>query len=400
MNQAHGTSAARRGAWDVSLLKPAFADRILIFVFYTAFSVYLAAAPMFSLRPAAEGLLAAAFILFGAVLQVRLIGSFSGSLGYSVTVLTIALISGSWHLAALVGVLITAACSLGWLCLTDPSPFLGIPPLLAYLLTALVLRDPVLALAALLPLPCALTLAEILRRQIDRVGAICRLALTLAGTVAVFGLLLIGSRFGIPSPALLREGVAIARRSVTAEVMAYLQTTGLPHGVNGDIASYATSLVNTAFHYLPALTVLLFTLLGWLLHSAMMRVARGHSLPRLVSVRMMSFDMSIASAVLYGVSLLLSHLPCTGKAAIFPLLCANLCLCLIPGMMMTARIATDFLLWRQIPSCLGSLFYLILFFLFFAAPAVMIPLFASFGAGVILVSGIRRHGQEKKDTKG
>ena len=167
--------------------------------------------------------------------------------------------------------------------------------------------------------------------------------------------------------------------------------------VDADAATYAGGLIDRIFNYLPALVVILFNLLAWMLHSAMMRVALGNELPKKKAAKMLSFDMSMISALLYFLALFLSlFLASDSKGALYGAAAGNLYLALLPGMLMTAWIAINALLWDRTPSCLSVVIQLLILFLLFNFPTVMLPLTAAFGAAVVIVGRIRRYLGEKQ----
>ncbi|MBQ9782969.1 MAG: hypothetical protein IJW44_00430 [Clostridia bacterium] len=382
-------------AFNYKEKKPAALDLGLFFLFYLAASVYIPSLFLLPLREAARAALSILVTVFSIAVQVRLIRSFPGALGYIVTVLSVGVLTGSMELAALIGVLVTGACAFAWLCLTVGSPWLGLLPVAAYTASALLLRAPVAAALSLLPIPCALVMASALRRQTARVASICRISLALGATTLVALLVYLLRTSGSVTPSILRnllEGVRIGATGSLAEIV---NSVGLPQGSNTDATAYAQALIDTLFNYLPALAVILFTLLGWMLHTAIVRVALGNEIPKKAAVRMMSFDMSMASAILYFLALLLSWIFVSDDTALYGIVSGNICLALLPGMLMTSWIAINTLLLHRAPSCLSVVLYLVIFFLIFNFSLVMLPLCAAFGAVVIIVGRIRHYLSEK-----
>ena len=376
--------------------KPTALDLTLLLLFYLAASVYMPVLLTLPLDSAPRAALAVGAIVLSIAIQVRMIRSFPGALGYIVTLLSIGVLTGSMELAGFLGVLITGACTLAWLCLTVGSPWLGLLPLGAYAVAALLLRAPLPAILALLPVPCALVMASTLRRETARVASICRIALSLFATALVALLVYLLRASGSVTLSALRTLLEGVRMGATGALTEVIHSAGLPQGVSADAAAYAGVLIDTLFNYLPALAVILFLVLGWLLHTAILRVALGNEIPKQNAARMLSFDMSMASAILYFLALLLSLILVTDSTALYGVVSANICLALLPGMLMTAWIAINALLLHRAPSCLSVLLYLAIFFLLFTFSFVMLPLCAAFGATVIIVGRIRHYLAEKQ----
>ena len=375
--------------------KPGALDLALFVLFYLAASAYIPTLLTLSLGSTLRSALAVSAISLSIAVQVRMIRSFPGALGYIVTVLLIGTLTGSFDLAAFLGILITAACILAWLCLTVRSPLLGLLPVGAYTVSALLLRAPLGATLALLPIPCALVMASALRRETARVASICRIALALGGTVLSALLIYLFRQCGTLTPALLQELLESVRAGAIGAMTEVIQSAGLPQGISTDVFAYAETLINTLFNYLPALVCIFFIVIGWMLHTAILRVALGNDIPKESAAKMLSFDMSMSSAVVFMLALLLSLIFVTDDTALFGIISGNICLLLMPGMLMTAWIALNMLLLHRAPSCLSVLLYLAVFFLLFTFSFAMLPLFAAFGATVVIVGRIRRYLSEK-----
>ena len=389
-------SNAQTTAFDYKEIQISVSELLFLCLFSVVGAALL---PILSLLPASEMVrltCAVAVIVLSIVAQTRMLGSFPSALGHTLTLLAIAFLFDNPLLAALLGALITSVSALSKLFLCKRTPWLFLLPLIAYGITLAVLRSPFSAALCLVSFPCGWVTAYLLQKEVSRVSSICRIALTLG--VFAAAALAVGAihAYGAFNFAVIRELIEEVRLGAISALTALLSEASgsLPSGA--DAASYAEQTVNTLMNYLPALPIILFCVFGWVLHTAVMRVAIAMGLPQKNAARMMSFDMSAISAVMYFFAFLLWRILVSEKTVLYGTAAGNLCLCLFPGMLITAWIAIQVLLLTRAPSCLSVILYLAVLLLTVLFPTLMLPLVAAFGATVILVGSIRRYLAEKK----
>lgn len=327
--------------------------------------------------------------------QARLARSAANALGHIVTLALIAFFLGSPVLAGILGATLSACCSFACFCRWGGRAFAPALPLLSFLLSALILRDPILGALSLTVLPPALTLLLCLRKRTSRIPAICRLSVTLLAvalpTVGYF----LYRHLGSLSYSALRLFLDEVRLGATAALTEALELTGTPLGVNVDAAVYADTMVSALFNVLPALTVIGAMLISYGIHTAALRCLIGQGEDKEILGKMLSFDMSLVSALLYFAALLLSLILVSEQTALFGAVAQNVYLILAPGMLMTAWIAMNALLFSRAPSCLSTLLYFGVVFLLFQFPTIMLPLASAFGAGVVILGRIRLRPNKK-----
>ena len=340
-------------------------------------------------------LLSVGAIVCSIVTQVRLVGSFSGALGHVVLLLTLALLGGSPLLAALLGVLISSACAFAALCGRMPTPWLIPLPLVPYAISLLLTRSPLGAVSALLTLPCALVLVHCVKKERSRLSSICALSLAFGAAALGGGAVALWHTEGALSADLIRTWIDSVRLGVTEELVSSLDLLGEELGYLPD-ATQVSAMIDSLFNVLPALLIICCNLVGWLLHTAMLRVELERGLSKDSATKMLSFDMSMTSAIVYFLALFLSLALGADGVAFWGTVASNVYLVLVPGMLLTAWIAMNALLFGRAPSCLSFLLYLLILFFIFQFPTVMLPIAAAFGAGVVLVGRIRRYLADKQ----
>ncbi|MBE6546361.1 MAG: DUF2232 domain-containing protein [Ruminococcaceae bacterium] len=398
MKQAHSFSAtdAEQAVFDYKEIRLSAADLLLLCLFYIAGSVFLPVLPLLPMSELVRFVCAGTVLLLSIAAQTRMLGSFSAALGHTLTLLVVAFLFDSPLLAALLGALITSVSALAKLFLCKPAFWLFLLPLAAYGLSFGILHSPFSAALCLISFPCGWVTAYLLQKEQARVSSICRIALILGGVIAISLAVGILRLYGNLNLSILKELIEEVRLGAIGALSASLEQIGETVSHNIDSVSYAEQTVNTVINYLPALPVVLCCLFGWILHTAVMRVALAVGLPPQKAARMMSFDMSWLSAIVYFLALFLSWMLASEKTALYGTVAGNLCLCLVPGMLVTAWIAIQTLLLTRAPSCLSVILYLLILLLTVTIPTLMLPLIAAFGATVILVGSIRRYLAQKK----
>ncbi len=328
--------------------------------------------------------------------QIWLTHSLSGALGHIAVLATFAFLGGTPYVSGLFGSLLSACCSFCVFCRRGGGVFAPALPILAYGLSALLLWNPISAALTLAVLPPALMLWLCLRTRTNRIPAVCRMSVTLlAVTLPMIGVFL-HRRLGSLSLTAFRLFLEEIRLGATGAIGESVVISGLPLGTNADAASYVDTLVTALFNVLPALIVILAMLVAFGIHSAALRCLIGQGEDEKSLKKMISFDMSLTSALLYFAAMLLSVILVSEQTALFGAVAQNLYLILAPGMLMTAWIAMNALLFAKAPSCFSTVLYLGVMLLTFNFPSVMLPLAAAFGAGVVILGRLRLRKNQNK----
>ncbi len=389
-------SKAEPSAFDYKKIQLSLSECLLLCLFYVAGAALLPILPLLPVTDIVRLIFAVSVVLLSIAAQTRMLGSFSAALGHTLTLFIVAFLFDSPLLAALLGSLITSVSALAKLFLCKNGPWLFLLPLAAYGISLGILRSPLSAALCLVSFPCGWATASALKKERARVSSICRIALTMGSFAAVALAIWILRSYRALNASVIRELIEQLRLGAIGALTTSLDVVGQTLPLNTDASSYASQVVNTVINYLPALPVILCCLFGWILHTAVMRVAMATGLPQQNAARMMSFDMSTLSAIVYFSAFFLWMLLSSKETMLYGTLAGNLCLCLLPGMLVTAWIAIQMLLLTRAPSCLSVILYLVILLLTVNLPALMLPLIAAFGASVILVGSIRRYLAEKK----
>ncbi len=323
------------------------------------------------------------------IAQARLTHSVTGALGHIVILTVLAFFAGAPYLAGLFGSLLSACCSFCVFCRRGGGVYAPALPILAYGLSALILQDLTRAALSLIVLPPALILLLCLRAKTARIPAICRISVTLLAVATPVIFLALHHQLGAFSLTAFRGFLEEIRLGAATTLAESVASTGIPLGVNADAASYADALVTSLFNVLPALIVILAMLVAFCIHSAALRCLIGQGENQQSLKKMISFDMSLTSALLYFAAMLLSVILVEEQTALFGAVAQNLYLILAPGMLMTAWITMNALLFAKEPSCFSTLLYLGVMLLAFNLPFIMLPLAAAFGAGVVILGRLR-----------
>ena len=321
------------------------------------------------------------------------------AIGHALVLVAVGMLLGNVHAAALLGALITSATVFCWLALTTASPLVALLPLLGYAVSSAASGSFFLGALSLIGMSVALPLLFSIRTLRPRISSLCwvsgGIALT-AGIAAILYLLL--TRHGI-SAELIREELDALRILLTREVDSRLSLLGedlslIPTGM--DRAAYAEMMVTDLINHLPALIILLFNGIAFLVHAAMLRILNARKMPKEALAPMVVFDVSAASAIVYLVSLFSSLALTDADMAMCAAVAENLYLILIPPMLITFWMFLNLLVFRKTPSCLGFLIYLGIFFLMVSFPTTVLPIAATAGAIVIPVAKIRSYFLNKK----
>lgn len=330
-----------------------------------------------------------ALTVVSVIAQIRLTHSMSGALGHIVVLAILAFFAGAPYLSGLLGSLLSACCAFCIFCRRGGGVFAPALCMLAYALSALILTDPIRAALSLIILPPALILLLCLQTKTPRISAICRISVSLLAVAIPVAGWVLHRRLGSLTATAFRAFLDEIRLGAANALTESFAITGLPLGTSTDAASYAEALVTALFNVLPALTVILAMLVAFGIHSAALRCLIGQGEDQQSLKTMISFDMSLTSALLYFAAMLLSVILVGEQTALFGAVAQNLYLILAPGMLMTAWIALNALLFAKAPSCFSTLLYLGIVLLAFNFPSVMLPLAAAFGAGVVILGRIR-----------
>lgn len=298
-------------------------------------------------------------------------------------------------LTYMTGSIMTAAVLLGliftisegsFLLAVLPKKQLGWIPLLpiaAYAVILALSRDPLGALAVLVPYPPMIVLALSTRNSAEkengltRVGVICATALTLGLSLAALLALAVYNQLGTLDPAVLQEALESFRTALIDEIAAI----EIPEGLNAEALaeleealSYAnvTNAVNSVFNLLPAMAVVAVNLIATtaqlLQHASLRAFGFGDS----ITERVRSFRMSLISCVVFLIAYLVALAEGTHASTLVGTVAQNVYIILLPGLAWAGVLRLMSSLVRKGGRGMGCMFFLIILIpcLFLSAPFV------------------------------
>ncbi len=372
--------------------RPSLATRLLLSLILLALSVYPVVLLAFPLSETATLGISAVACLFSLLGQSLMLKKTPGLFSHTLTLLLVGILSGSIVLPALCGAFLTAVTVFVYLGICAPSPLLLLCPLAAYGISAALSTAPFLSFLSLATLPTALLLWNSVRRARSRNSVVAWMSFGILGTAAVGGCLYVLLTYHTLSAELLRSLLDSAREALTTELANRFDLVETTLGTvlsADDLLSISETLVTTFFNFLPAFVILAAMALSWWTDTALLRVLRGAGAPKAATVSMMLFDMSLPSAVVYFLCLLLSLMLDTPDTGLYSVAAQNILLILAPGMLMVAWMFFGALLLSKLPSCFGILIYMLVIYLVLQFSAYLLPLAAALGAGVTLYQQIR-----------
>jgi hypothetical protein len=324
-------------------------------------------------------------------------GTFKGVFGYAMTIIILMMFGARLLPVAVLASFASAACVYAYLLLRLPSPLLYGIPAIAPIIVCLVTKDPRSIILALATVPCSLLLTYSIKKELPRVRAICHIGFGTCTTVVALMLTLVYSLYGSISLDTVRLFIAqiktqstIILSSAVAQVSEALQNTSL------DLSQYADAAIRTVFNLLPAIIIVLASVVSYFLHSMLLSLCFATDEEHKKAIPMLTFDMSFASAAIFIVSLILSFTLATPKTAFYGAIAENLMLVLTPGLILTALGALRMLTTRKGPSCLGSIIYFIVIFMLCSLSLPAIIICSVFGAVVVILAHIAKWRSEQK----
>ncbi len=251
-------------------------------------------------------------------------------------------------------------------------------PAAAYILTLVCSRDPIGAVACLLPLPAAFALSVGTARSAERedgpnrVGVICLtsllLTLTLAGMVALTLYRLLGSL----SPDTLAAALDTARETAVG----WITSVELPADTTEELRQlfsreYAETVVNFTINLLPAYIIvavnLMATVSQLLLHAALVSFGCGESLSERVRV----FRMSAISCIVFAVAYLMYLITGGAGGSLAGTVAHNIYTVLIPGLAFSGLLRLISGMTKRRMGCLIFLLIFLLPLIFLVAPVAL-----------------------------
>lgn len=270
------------------------------------------------------------------------------------------------------------------------------PALIAYLAASALLSNFVLALVALIHIPAALALGYAFVKGLDRVSSICRtsaaIILTLVIPAAIYFFVKYGTDFSLLGS--LVDSLKANTINLLSDTLYRLYSEMTELGISmsmTDAIDVSTYAVNSVFNLLPALTILLANLISFALQSMMTSILIVGETDKEKISRMLLFDMSLISAIVFIVSFLTTLILSVSGISVWSVTAENIALILMPGLIFCAFSAFRGFIFLKNRSCFGVLLYLVSIMLIFYIPLVVLPLSSFAGAVLIILNNISKY---------
>ena len=379
--------------------KKPLAERLTLCLYFVLACSYVPLCLFLDINGVAASAISLAVCVLGVFAMSRAAGTFKAVIGFAIILGLFLFFGGSLVPAGIFSAFASAACVYAHMHLRSPSPFLwGLPliPLIITLLTVGSLSAAAISLITLLP---ALALVYSIKNSLGRVGAICRISAGICVMTVVTFLLAVYSSFGEISFASVKQTVDAAKGLTEQMLVAVAHeaesalgaSDALPINIE-ETVSYATGL---AFNVLPAVIVIFANMIGYILHSMMLSIEYVTVEDKKKALPMMAFEMSVVSAVVFLVSLVLSLILTSGKSELYGAAAENIMFILIPGLVLTALGGLRVLTMKKGPSCLGTLVYMGAIFLIASLNSFVLIAVSVAGAILIIVSHVAQAKSEK-----
>ena len=373
-------------------------DTVLCCIFYVLACAYIPIAMYMPMHELASAVLALGVSVAGILILFRIARTFSAIASYAIILGILILFGGTLLPIGLFSAFVTATCVFAHATLNKKAPIIWGIPLIPLAVAILIFRSPSAAVLSLATLPCSLLLAYSIKHRIERVGSVCRLSLGIcifvialfcATVWTVYGeLTLASSRALIES---LRNYTVLLFDSAAAEL-------GSAIGIDtatSDVKNLVDVTVASMFNLLPALIITASNIVAYVIHSLFLSVSFTSDEEKKEAVPMIILNMSLASAIVYLCSFVLSFALSSESVALYGTAAENMLLILAPGLILTTLGVIRGISAKKGPSCLGTLLYFAVIFLLISFSAFAI-IAVSFAGAILIISA---HIAKRKSDK-
>lgn len=367
-------------------------------LFYIFATTYLPLAVLTEMSGWIASAAALAVCVLGILVLTRLAGSFAQLFGYTMILGIFILFSGALVPIGIFSAFASASCIFAYLLLEKKTPFIWGLPLISLILSLLITRTLFGAVLSAVTLPCSLLLAYSVKHKLDRGGAVCRISLGICIPIIAVLAIAIFSEYGEISMRTVQAFIDMLRKSITELLSSAVSDVGELLGyelVGADTDSVIVAAVASLFNLLPAILITIGNITAYIIHSLYLSVAYSYDEKRKEATPMLSLNMSLASAIIYTVALVLSFTLVSDSTAIYGTAAENILLILAPGLILTALGALRAFTTRKGPSCLGSIIYFGVIAMLIRLSVFAIIGIALAGAVLIIISHIAKRKSDK-----
>lgn len=375
------------------------AELALSCLFYIFAAAYIPIALYLPMNEWLSAVIALTVCVLGIAVLTKIAHGVRNIIGYIIIVGIFILFGGMLLPIGIFSAFASASCIFAYLVSQKRTPFIWGIPAIPLILSLLIVKSVTGAVLALFALPCSVMLALAVKDKCGRVEAVCRISFGICLSAVLLFMCTVYSVYGelsVQNAKLLieaaREQVTVILNSATEEIGSVLGYDLTSVGITNIIDVSVSSL----FNLLPALVITLANVAAYIIHSLYLSVVYTTEEEKKEALPMLSFDMSLMSAILYIVSLILAFALTSDSTAIYGTAAENLMLVLAPGLILTALAGIRALTSRRGPSCLGTILYFGVIFLLVSLSVYAIVGVSLVGAILIILANIAK---KKSDNK-
>lgn len=372
---------------------------LLACLFYILAAAYI---PLSLYLPMGEFLSAAialAVCVLSVVVLSRIARGYKTLIGYTLVLGIFIIFGGMLLLIGLFSAFASASCIFAYLWQKKRTPFVWGLPLIPLIISILLIGNVSGVILSLFTLPCSLLLALSVKNKCARVGAVCRISFGICLSAVLLFLTAVWSVSGEISATAVKELIGTAKEqliSILGSAASEIETAIGYELTSLDVENIIEVSVSSLFNLLPALVITLANIAAYLIHSLYLSIVYVTDEERKEALPMLSFDMSLISAILYILSLVLAFVLASGKTAIYGTAAENILLVLSPGLVLTALAGIRALTVKRGPSCLGTLLYFGVIFLLVSLSVYAIIGVSLAGAILIILTHILKRRSDKE----
>ena len=341
-----------------------------------------------------------AVCVLGLFAMGRAAGTFKAVIGYAIILGIFVFFGGGLTFVGMFAAFSTAVCIYAHLLLKRPSPFLWGLPAIPLVITMLTVGTATSAVISVATLPAALALVQSVKTKAGRVGAICRISAGICAVALLAFLCAVYSAHGDITLTACKSVIDSAKVTVSDTLAAAAHEMESILGADATLVNIDSTIdyaVGIVFNVLPAVLIICANLIAYILHSMILSIEYVTLEDKKEALPMMSFEMSIVSAIVFLISLVLSFVLISDKTALYGAVAENLMLILVPGLILTALAGLRAFAMRKGPSCLGTIVYMGAIFMIASLNAFVLIAASVAGAVLIIAANIAKARSEKNN---
>ena len=373
-------------------------DILLICVSYTLAAVYIPLTTTFITNAIALSAIALGVCVISILVLARLARTFKAVIGYAIILGVLTLLGGSVTLMGYLAAFVLATSAFAFLILRCRSPFVYILPAVPLLVVVFATRSVIGTLISVSVVPAAILLALSVKNKLPRVSAICRISVGIRAMAAAIFAVTVYTAYGELTVEAVRAFIEAFKTQFRIMCMTVIEELGtvIEQNISEDyVTKILDAAIDTIFNLLPGIVITLSNVTAYIIHAAFITVCYPDEKHKEEIAPMLSFDMSLVSAIVYILAIIPALFLSTGKAAIAGAVAENVVLVLAPGLIITALTGIRSLMSKKGPSCLGTLVYFgIIFMLASLSPFAIVGVAL---AGAVLL--ILAHVSDRKAKK-